>query len=299
MHPVSESTERRRIRLRSWLDALDTEAIVTDVMRSTGATDRAAVRARVETFANEAFTGLTLLEPILDGTSGRILEIGSGGGFLARHLRAEGLDVTGVEPSSEAGFSFMRALDAAVAAQTHVDLPVLTISADALDPAVHGRFDLIYSVNVLEHVEELDLAFAAMANVLRPSGRMLHACPNYRIPYEPHLAMPLVPGRPHATRVVFARHVERHLDLWEGLNFITAGRLRRLATRHGLNARFRSGVMAASFDRLRHDPLFRQRHAGALVAVANAPALASIVSTVLRAVPATWQSPMIVDVESR
>lgn len=286
-------------RLRTWLANLDTEAMVTRVMGAIGAVERDAVRARVETFANEALTGLALLEPVLAKDPGRLLEIGSGGGFLARYLRAEGFDVTGVEPSSEAGFSFMRALDEAVAAQTHVALPVFAIGADALDPEVHGRFDLIYSVNVLEHILDLDAAFDAMASALAPAGRMLHACPNYRVPYEPHLAMPLVPGLPRATRTVFARHVERHRDLWDGLNFVTAGRLGRLAKRHGLRARFRTGVMASSFERLRHDALFRQRHAGALASVANAPALATVVSTVLRAVPATWQSPMIVDVESR
>lgn len=289
---------KRSEQLRAWIDALDVDGMAEDMARDAGTSDLAAIRRRVDRFANEAFTGLRLVDAALESQPSRILEIGSGGGFLARFLKSEGFDVTGVEPASDAGFSFMRTLDAAVATHAGVELTVLPIGADALDADAHGTFDLIYSLNVLEHVDDLDAAFSGMTRVLAAGGRMLHSCPNYRVPYEPHLALPLVPGRPEATRSVFTRRIDAQLDLWNGLNFVTAGTMQRIATRHGLRTRFHGGAMATTFERLRRDPIFRRRHPGPMATIANTPALGSLVTSVLRALPASWQTPMIVDLEA-
>lgn len=288
-------SSKRRDRMHTWIDSLDVNALVEDV-ESDDARDE--VRDRFDVYVQECFVGLDVIDRALDARPHRILEVGSGAGLLVRFLRAEGFDVRGLEPSINAGFSFMNALDRAVAAQTHDDEAVLPIGIESLDPDLHGRFDLIYSVNVLEHVANLDRAFEHMAASLTTEGRMVHSCPNYRIPYEPHFALPLVPGRPQLTRPLLAKHIDGRDALWRSLNFVTAGRVQTLARRHGLHVEFRPGTMAASFQRLRLDPSFRARHRGLLAILAGLPVVGASLEDVLRRVPGSWQSPMTFDVSS-
>ena len=52
------------------------------------------------------------------------------------------------------------------------------IVADAADlPFEDNSFNVIFSSNVLEHVEDLDAAFAEMKRVLKPGGVMVHTMP--------------------------------------------------------------------------------------------------------------------------
>jgi len=52
------------------------------------------------------------------------------------------------------------------------------VIADAADlPFEDDSFDLIFSSNVLEHVEQLDVAFSEMKRVLAPGGIMIHSMP--------------------------------------------------------------------------------------------------------------------------
>lgn len=286
----------RAERLAAWIDALDPKALAAAVVGEDPSTAHDVALDRVTTYAHEAFVGLELIEAALDAGPRRVLEVGSGAGILSRFLRGEGFDVTGIEPSIDAGFSFMQALDRAVRSRAPQSsaIEVWPIGAEALDPETHGRFDLIYSANVLEHVADLDAAVAGMVRVLDDDGLMLHQCPNYRVPYEPHLGIPLVPGAPASTRALFPDRVEADEGLWNSLNFVTAGRLERVARRHGLHCRFRGDVMARTFERLRDDPSFGARHAGLSSLVGRSDRVFRTATRVLGAVPATWQSPMTV-----
>jgi SAM-dependent methyltransferase len=217
------------------------------------------VQLLLDTYCNEARVGLALVEPSLKPGS-RVLEVGSGIGLLARALAEEGVDIVGIEPGA-AGFGFMPALAAIVSAQGAAPPPfaALPIGVAELDPNEHGRFDLIYSVNVLEHLIELDAAVAAMARVLAAGGAMVHTCPNYAAPYEPHFTIPLVPGAPRLTKYLFPKRVRLYPGLWEELNFITAGRLRRLAKRNALQISFDRGLMGDLVRRVLTDPILARR----------------------------------------
>ena len=167
------------------------------------------------------------------------------------------------------------------------------IRAEALDPAVHGRFDVIFSVNVLEHIPDLEGALRGMANVLAPGGTMVHFCPNYAIPYEPHFGIPLLPIKPDLTRHLFPTTIARIPGLWGDLNFITAQRVARVARALSLSAAFDRGALSSQLRRLETDPQFRARH-GTL-----ARALGGVIRTLrlpdlLAAVPGQFVTPMIV-----
>jgi SAM-dependent methyltransferase len=54
------------------------------------------------------------------------------------------------------------------------------VIADAADlPFEDDYFDLVFSSNVLEHVEQLGVAFAEMKRVLAPGGNMIHSMPTW------------------------------------------------------------------------------------------------------------------------
>jgi 2-polyprenyl-6-hydroxyphenyl methylase/3-demethylubiquinone-9 3-methyltransferase len=104
---------------------------------------------------------------VLGGFGGkRVLDVGCGGGILAEALAAEGATVTGIDPSEKS----------LAAARDHVRRSGLVIdyrrgtAEDLTGSGLEGTYDLVFAVDVLEHVEDLDRTLAAVAAVLAPGG---------------------------------------------------------------------------------------------------------------------------------
>ena len=188
----------------------------------------------------------------------RLLEVGAGLGLTSAYLSSCGFDVWALEPAA-IGFEEHAALASSVATVVGSAHELLTIGAAELDPALHGAFDVIFSNNVLEHIDDLDAAVRAMNAVRSPNGVMVHSCPNYSVPFEPHFGVPLVPGRPAWTRRVLPASIGSD-SVWTSLNFVRARDIRRLAVDLGLRLDFRGGSLATSIERLGTDAEFRARH---------------------------------------
>lgn len=107
------------------------------------------------------------LRDVFGGFGGkRALDVGCGGGILAETLAAEGAVVTGIDPSEK---SLAVARDHARRAGLAIDYRRGT--AEELSGAgLEGTFDLVFAVDVLEHVDNLDRTVAAIARVLAPGG---------------------------------------------------------------------------------------------------------------------------------
>jgi 2-polyprenyl-3-methyl-5-hydroxy-6-metoxy-1,4-benzoquinol methylase len=246
------------------------------------------------TYTAEARAGLELVSPLLrEGM--RVLEVGSGIGVLTRFLHDQGVDITGIEPAAS-GFSFMHRIGAAVfeLGESGSKVKWLPIGAQALDPAAHGAFDLIFSTNVLEHMNDLEGSFRGMTAVLKPQGRMIHHCPNYFLPYEPHFGIPLIPIFPGLTRVFCPKTLQRYPGLWDDFNFITAGRVRRLGARLGLKVRFERGVLAKMLRRFNEDEVFRNRQGGPAALVTRAIAFLGV-ERLAEYIPGEYLSPMVME----
>lgn len=224
--------------------------------------NRPDARSLLESYANEARVGFDLITPLL-APGMRVLEVGCGIGLLARFLADEGVDISGIEPGAT-GFGLMPEISAAILAMepAHGVDKWAHVGAEALTPDKFGAFDLVYSTNVVEHIPNLDAAFAGMASVLAPDGLMVHACPNYLVPYEPHFGIPLIPGLPRATRFLAPSVLTRLPGVWDELNFITSGKVKTLARKHHLDLSFDRGVLAHALRRLDRDQVFRARQAG-------------------------------------
>ena len=91
----------------------------------------------------------------------RVLDVGCGGGILAEALAREGAIVTGIDPSEKS----------LAAAREHAAQSGLTIDyRHGTAETLSGAFDLVFAVDVLEHVADLDQTLAAIALVLAPGG---------------------------------------------------------------------------------------------------------------------------------
>lgn len=218
-------------------------------------------------------------------TGDRVLELGAGSGITTAILARAGLAVRAIDPLID-GFELFAHLGAELAARAGALPAVEPRAAAELDPARDGTFDVIFSINVLEHCRPLPATLDALAGVLAPGGRMLHACANYRVPYEPHLGTPLLPFAPQLTaRLVpsMARH-----PMWPTLNFITAGDLVRFARRTGLTCAFVPGILSDAVARLARDPAFARRQRRIAV-VARAVERTGLLAWL----PPSWQTPMV------
>ncbi len=96
----------------------------------------------------------------------RVLDVGCGGGILAESLAAEGAVVSGVDPSEK---SLAVAREHAKRSGLSVDYRLATAenlaSCNFTEP-----FDLVFAVDVLEHVDDLDRSLTGIAGLLAPGG---------------------------------------------------------------------------------------------------------------------------------
>ena len=100
--------------------------------------------------------------------SGTLLEIGAGTGWQSKALAEAGYEVDAIDLPADAGISNH--------ARTR-EWPIRNYDGARL-PFGAGTFDIIYSSNVLEHVEDLDTLTVEMRRVLRRDGLALHLLPN-------------------------------------------------------------------------------------------------------------------------
>ena len=247
-----------------------------------------AIRERLTDYIGEVTVGLRLL----DGTSleaKRVLEVGAGLGLLGVWLRRCGVAVTLLEPGAGGFGANQQLLDATLSWLHATDTPVLPIRAEQLDPTQHGKFDVIYSVNVLEHIPTLEDALDGMRRVLAPGGMMRHTCPNYAVPYEPHYGIPLVPMLPKWTTVLVPRVADE--ELWQSLNFVTYRRIVRYCKSRGFAYAFDRALLAEAFDRMDRDVEFRRRRGTAGIIAQRLMRLLRLQNLVAR-LPPRFATPM-------
>ncbi|MEC9293743.1 MAG: class I SAM-dependent methyltransferase [Chloroflexota bacterium] len=123
-----------------------------------------------------------LSEVPLDGVS-RVLELGAGDGAQTFALRERFREVVSIDISPSAKLNGIIVADAASL------------------PFVDGYFDLIFSSNVLEHVESIEKSLLEMKRVLKPDGIMIHTMPTVI------WKVIQVLGRPLATVIKIARKI--------------------------------------------------------------------------------------------
>lgn len=98
----------------------------------------------------------------------RVLDFGAGGGQFAGPLKAQGMDLTALEPDQLLQ-QRLRAQGLRVAGST--------------DELADGSFDYIYTLNVLEHIDDDTAALRSLHAKLTDRGRLLIYVPAFQVLY--------------------------------------------------------------------------------------------------------------------
>jgi 2-polyprenyl-3-methyl-5-hydroxy-6-metoxy-1,4-benzoquinol methylase len=218
------------------------------------------------TYAEEAtfgrrYIGLDL-QCLLPGS--KVLEVGAGSMLLSCQLVREGLAVTGLEPTGFGFAHFERMRELILeCAKTQGCLPeILDSTAEAL--TLSGCFDYAFSINVMEHVDDVKLTLSSISRSLKPGATYRFTCPNYLFPYEPHFNIPTLFSKQLTERLlhrkIHARAVPDPSGLWKSLNWINVSGIRRMSKHMvDLQVTFNTAFLVSTLERVTSDPNFAER----------------------------------------
>jgi SAM-dependent methyltransferase len=102
----------------------------------------------------------------------RVLEIGCGRGGFSAHLAERGADLVAADFSPAAVRMATRRLE------PHAGAEAVVADIEAI-PFERGTFDVVISLDTLEHVPHPTLAVAELVRVLRPGGKLILTTNNY------------------------------------------------------------------------------------------------------------------------
>lgn len=161
----------------------------------------------------------------------RVADVGCGGGLLSEPLARLGAQVTAIDAGAETV-----AAAAAHAGTVGLDIDYRCMTAEALAQAGE-TFDVVVSMEVLEHVADPQLFLRSCAQLLRPGGVMLLATLNRTV-------------KSYAFAIVGAEYVLRWLPQgthhWD--KFIRPAELARYLRRAGLSLEDLTGVTFHPLD---------------------------------------------------
>lgn len=218
---------------------------------------------KASTYLAEAEFGYRTIKPYLLNLKpgSNVLEVGVGAGLLMRQCARDfpDLNFTGLEPMGD-GFAFFDAF-----LDQYESAPNAVIHRMGYEQ-YHSdqRFDLIYLVNVFEHLPNWKGFMGFLRDQLTADGCCLILCPNYTFPYEPHFRLPVIFGK-RITRHIFGRRIrafERENDcegLWLSLNFVKYASVASYGKSIGLNVHNEPSVVKEMVDRLANDIEFQKR----------------------------------------
>lgn len=196
------------------------------------------------TYYDESLFGLVLILrdfQTLDYDS-KILEFGSGIGLIANYLASLGFNVTSLEPAGQ-GFGMMSRLKNVV--EAYYSASELTANNENVrieDYSSILKFDYIYALNVLEHVDNELSAIASAKELLSGKGKMRLIAPNYAFPYEPHFNLPILFGKKF-THLIFRNKILKFpiydsQGTWSSLNWVSSKKIARIAKKLDLKVSF-------------------------------------------------------------
>lgn len=123
--------------------------------------DRAAERFGRDVKTRGAFDGLTLLD------------VGCGGGLIAEPMRRLGFAVTAIDASTE-NIGTARAH----AEQQGLDIAWRAATVEQLEAEGAGPFDVVLTLEVIEHVADPEAFIRACSRLVKPGGMMIVATLN-------------------------------------------------------------------------------------------------------------------------
>jgi 2-polyprenyl-3-methyl-5-hydroxy-6-metoxy-1,4-benzoquinol methylase len=172
---------------------------------------------------NEAIFGYENIYKYCDNlkAGNKVLEIGCGSGILLSLLveNFKNLHFEGIEPFND-GFSSLEILNTIIK-----DTGISIENKSYEEFKTNSKYNLIFCVNVFEHLEDWPNFLIRVKNLLENNGKLIILCPNYGFPYESHFRIPIIFNK-KTTQYIFRNYIRNfeklnNFDgLWKSLNFI-------------------------------------------------------------------------------
>ena len=174
-----------------------------------------------------SFTSRDFAQPLSELVSGyitkgqKVLDVGSGFGSFVYLLKKKGVDVTGIElNSAQTEFSRLRLINERIVTSSESDLVYVNGSALNL-PFEDETFDVITLWDVLEHIENYELALAETYRVLKKGGRLFVRNVNYAATFvEPHYRVFWIPHLSKKVGGLYLRLLGRNIDYFSDSIFL-------------------------------------------------------------------------------
>lgn len=217
---------------------------------------------------NEARFGFAHIREYLkkfkDGSS--VLEIGCGSGILLTMCSEiyKKLNFDGIEPFADDFLNFSAVNDYVKSQFKPKNVVIEKILFEEFKP--NKRYDLIYLVNVFEHLKSWEKLLVVLDDWLTDSGVCVVLCPNYSFPYEPHFMIPIIFNK-KTTFKLFENFIINHkkskdgIGFWSGLNFVKKKDVEKFVKNNSrLLLSDRREVLEQMILRLHTDTEFKKRH---------------------------------------
>lgn len=195
----------------------------------------------------------------------KILEVGAGSLLLSCQLVREGYQVVALEPIGD-GFSHFEKMRQHVlkySKSKECAPEVLDLNAEALN--VKDYFNFAFSINVMEHVNNVEAVLENVVNSLSIGAKYHFTCPNYIFPYEPHFNIPTFFSK-NLTKILLYKKIYNNKKLpdpigtWNSLNWINVIQIKRSVNRSAKQkVVFNNLILVLTFERVISDLIFAQR----------------------------------------
>ena len=124
--------------------------------------------------AKRQFLAIVLDSQPPTGRPLKVLDVGCGTGAVMNFLRARGYDTHGVDMSETAlAYCRQKGLQVARSTADHIDFPDAT-------------FDIVFALDVLEHIDNAAEAVIEIKRILRPGGLLIATVPAHQFLFSYH-----------------------------------------------------------------------------------------------------------------
>ena len=191
-----------------------------------------------------------------------VLEIGSGTGLLLNELKAHfsNIEFEGVDPN-ERGFHNYKEISQKLEKENN---SFFINNATVENFNKEKKYDLIFSVNVFEHVKNHPEYINKTLKLLKKDGVNIIISPNYDFPYEPHFVLPLIINK-DITYSIFKYFINKHEakteehGLWRGLNLNGKKKIEKILKDQNISYTFDYEIKDRILERVFKDKVFKTR----------------------------------------
>ena len=208
---------------------------------------------------NEAAFGYSEIKEYLEKNGVKnVLEIGSGTGLLINYLAEnyKQINFEGIEPHKAGHNRFIDTLNQINRVKIYKD------EIQNFDPK--KKYDLVFSVNVLEHINDWSKYIDVTKDILNDGGLSIVLCPNYEFPYESHYIIPIIINK-GITKKLFKNTIMQYeiknnaLGHYDALNFIKKKQLIKYLNMLRVSYEFDDNIKYRMLERLYNDKALLKR----------------------------------------